>query len=73
MVTVIEQETFESRELYLKAEKLMRRGDFQQASILLGEAQKISPNNPLYMSSMGLCIAMQGNTFAAEQMCRQAL
>lgn len=66
-------ETFESREFYTKAEGMIRKGDFRQASILIDEALKISPENPVYVSSMGLCVAMMGNSFAGEKMCRQAL
>jgi Flp pilus assembly protein TadD len=71
--TMVLNETFESRELFLKAEGSIKRCNYQEASILLNEALKISPNNPIYLSSMGLCLSMMGNSAAGEKMCRQAM
>jgi len=65
--------TFESRELFNRAELLIRKGDYSKATILLNEAIKIAPSNATYLSHLGLCIGMQGNLPAAESMCRKAL
>ncbi len=73
MTTMIEQDTFESREHFNKASKMIVRGEYAAASVLIQEALKISPDNPLYLSCMGLCVGMQGNTFAGERMCRKAM
>ncbi len=67
------KETFESRTFFDKAEASIKRGNFAEAAQLLKEALKISPDNPTYISSLGLCIGMQGNIFVGEKMCRQAL
>ncbi len=67
------KETFESRELYNKAEESIRRNNYGEASVLLAEALKISPDNPLYVSCRGLCVAMEGNPFAGKKMCIMAL
>jgi Tfp pilus assembly protein PilF len=73
VTTMIEQDTFESREYFNKATKMITRGEYSDASQLIQEALKISPENPLYLSCMGLCVGMQGNTFAGERMCRKAM
>ena len=73
VTTMIEQDTFESREYFNKALKMIARGEYTKASDLIQEALKISPENPLYLSCMGLCVGMQGNTFAGERMCRKAM
>jgi len=67
------KETFESRELYAKAEAHIRRNNFGKAASLLKEALKIAPDNPRYVSAMGLCAAMQGNHIEGEKMCRDAI
>lgn len=76
METAIEtlvHETFESRELYTKAEAHIRRFNYGQAAVLLAEALKIAPENSRYLSSMGLCKAMQGEHATGEKMCRDAI
>lgn len=67
------KETFESRELYAKAEAHIRRNNFGKAASLLKEALKIAPDNPRYVSAMGLCIAMQGDHAEGERLCREAI
>lgn len=69
----LEEETFESREIFSKAEMFIKKGDYAKATILLNEALKISPTNSLYISHLGLCIGMQGNMIAGEHMCRKAI
>ncbi len=73
MEQLVDRETFESRELFNKAEKLIRKGDYRDAAVLVGEALRIFPEHPLYISAMGLCTGMQGNLLDGEKMCRKAL
>ncbi len=73
MEQTIKKETFESRELYKKAISKIKLESFDEAAMLINEALKIYPDNPHYMSAMGLCVSMQGNLFAGENMCRRAL
>jgi len=65
-------ETFESRELFDKADALIKRNRYSQASALLVEALRISPENPRYLSFLGLCVGMKGDLAAAEKTCRKA-
>lgn len=67
------KETFESRELYAKAEAHIRRNNFGKAASLLKDALKIAPDNPRYVSAMGLCFAMQGDFAKGEKMSRDAI
>jgi Tfp pilus assembly protein PilF len=73
MEQLVNMETFESRELFNKAEQFIRKGYYRDAKALVSEALRISPDNPLYMSTMGLCMGMQGNLIDGENMCRKAL
>ncbi|MCK4237035.1 MAG: hypothetical protein KAX38_07930 [Candidatus Krumholzibacteria bacterium] len=73
MAINLQNETFESRDLLQLAEASILRGDYQRASLFLGEALKISPDNPIYISHLGLCTGMKGNITAAEDMCRKAI
>jgi len=68
-----QEETFESKELFNKAQFMIKKGDYAKATMLLNEAIKIAPSNPVYLSHLGLCIGMQGNMIAAENMCRKAI
>ena len=72
MTTVMEMDTFESRDLYRRAEIQINRGRFREASALLTHALKISPDNPIYVSHLGYCIGMLGNIEGGEKMCRRA-
>jgi Tfp pilus assembly protein PilF len=65
--------TFESRELFRKAEISIQRGDYKSAASLLNEALKIAPENPLYISHLGLCAGMLGNQILGEKSCRKAI
>jgi Tfp pilus assembly protein PilF len=67
------RETFESREFYNKAVANIRKSNYKKASRFIMDALKIAPDNQLYLSSMGLCTAMQGKPAAGEKMCRQAI
>jgi Flp pilus assembly protein TadD len=66
-------ETFESREFYNKAVANIRKNNYKEASSLIMQALKIAPDNQLYLSSMGLCTAMQGKPTAGRNMCQQAI
>ena len=52
MATLMEMDTFESRDLYRRAEIQIKRGRFREASALLTHALKISPDNPIYVLSL---------------------
>jgi tetratricopeptide (TPR) repeat protein len=67
------RDTFESRELYVKAEANIKRNNYGEALGLLEQAIKISPEHPVYLSTMGLCEAMMGDAARGEKMCRSAL
>jgi Tfp pilus assembly protein PilF len=67
------RDTFESREFYAKAEANIKRGNYSEAMKLLEQALKISPENPVYLSTMGLCESMLGDPSKGERMCRTAL
>jgi tetratricopeptide (TPR) repeat protein len=67
MTTVMEMDTFESRDLYRRAEIQINRGRFREASALLTHALKISPDNPIYVSHLGYCIGMLGNIEGGEE------
>ncbi len=67
------RDTFESREFYVKAEANIRRNNYGDALKLLEQALKISPENPVYLSTMGLCESMLGDPEKGEKMCRAAL
>ena len=66
------RDTFESREFYVKAEANIKRNNYGEALKLLEQALKISPENPVYLSMMGLCESMMGDPVKGEQMCRMA-
>lgn len=72
MTTLMEMDTFESRDLYRRAEIQIKRGRLREASALLTHALKISPDNPVYVSHLGYCIGMLGNVEGGEKMCRRA-
>ena len=67
------RDTFESREFYIKAEANIRRNNHGEALKLLEQALKISPEHPVYLSTMGLCESMMGDPAKGEKMCRMAL
>jgi Flp pilus assembly protein TadD len=65
-------ETFESQELFRRAEACIVRGNFDKSAELLAEALKISPDNPFYLSYYGLSVGMLGELGDAEKLCRKA-
>jgi tetratricopeptide (TPR) repeat protein len=69
----LRNETFESQDLFRRAEACIVRRNFDKAEELLCEAFKISPENPIYMSYYGLCIGMRGDLAEAEKLCRKAV
>ncbi len=66
-------ETFESQDLFHRAELCIRRRNFEKAEALLIEALKISPENPAYISYYGLVVGMLGDLTEAEKLCRKAV
>jgi len=70
--TMLDTETFESRDLFRKAEIHFRRNKFARAAGLITEALKIAPGHPLYLSYLGVCVAMRGNIVEGEKMCLKA-
>jgi Flp pilus assembly protein TadD len=71
--TITQEGTFESRELFRKAEDSIKRNNFEQAEALLQETLKIEPANPIYLSHLGLCIGILGDPAKGEEICRQAI
>jgi Flp pilus assembly protein TadD len=68
----LKDETFESQELFRRAEACIVRGKFDKAEELLGEALRISSENPLYLSYFGLCVGMRGDLGEAQKLCSKA-
>jgi tetratricopeptide (TPR) repeat protein len=68
----LKNETFESQELFRRAEACIVRGKFDKAEELLAEALRISSENPLYISYFGLCVGMRGNLPEAQKLCSKA-
>jgi tetratricopeptide (TPR) repeat protein len=68
----LQNETFESQELFRRAEACIVRGKFEMAEELLEEAVRISSENPLYLSYYGLCVGMRGNLTEATKLCSKA-
>ncbi len=67
------RDTFESREFYIKAEANIKRSNYADAVKFLEQALKISPENPVYLSTMGLCESMMGDPVKGEEKCMLAL
>ena len=68
----LQNETFESQELFRRAEACIVRGRFDMAEELLAEAVRISSENPLYLSYYGLCVGMRGDLSEAQKLCGKA-
>jgi Flp pilus assembly protein TadD len=68
----LKNETFESQELFRRAEACIVRGKFDKAEELLAEALRISSENPLYLSYFGLCVGMRGDLGEAQKLCSKA-
>jgi Flp pilus assembly protein TadD len=66
-------ETFESQELFRRAEVCIQRRNIEKAEALLADALKISPENPRYLSYYGLCVGMLGELGEAEKICLRAV
>lgn len=69
----LQNETFESQELFRRAEACIVRGNFEKAEALLADTVKISPENPTYLSYYGLCVGMLGDLGEAEKYCLKAV
>jgi Flp pilus assembly protein TadD len=68
----LKDETFESQELFRRAEACIVRGRFNRAEALLADALMISSTNPLYLSYYGLCVGMRGELPEAQRLCSKA-
>lgn len=66
-------ETFESQELFRRAEVCVQKRNYEKAESLLAEALKICPDNALYLSNFGLCVGMIGDPREGEKICRRAI
>ncbi|MFO7915132.1 MAG: hypothetical protein R6U43_05515 [Candidatus Krumholzibacteriales bacterium] len=71
--TSIRNETFESRNLYIKASGSVRRGNYQSGKSYLEDAVKIAPENPYYLSLLGLCMAKEGFISRGKSLCSKAV
>ncbi len=65
-------ETFESEELFRRAEALVQKRNYEKAESLLVEALKIVPENAQYLSYYGLCVAMLGGREKGDTICTKA-
>jgi predicted Zn-dependent protease len=71
---VHELSTIESQALFNQAIEYMNRNRYKQAISLLKEALHIAPDNPYYLSYLGLCAAYNGEDPAATiTICKRAL
>ena len=69
-----ESSTMESQGLFTQAIEHMNRNRYDKAIALLKQALHIAPDNPYYLSYLGLCAAYNGeNHEAAITLCRRAL
>ncbi len=69
-----ESSTIESQALFNQAVEYMNRNRYGRAVELLKEALHIAPDNPYYLSYLGLCTGYAGNDFgAAITLCKRAL
>jgi Flp pilus assembly protein TadD len=69
-----ETETHESKVLFNQALEKMSRNRVGEAMSKLEEALQISPNNALYLSHYGLCVAMEREDFiSAVRLCEHAV
>ncbi len=73
MQTLQEKESFESGEFFKKAQARIQKGAFDDAIALIDEAIKMRPEDPYFLSMLGLCKGLQGDLQAGMAMCRQAL
>ena len=68
----LRDETFESQDLFRRAEACIMRRNYDKAEALLADALRISPDNATYISYHGLCVGMLGDLSHAEELCRKA-
>jgi Flp pilus assembly protein TadD len=67
-------DTHESEVLFNQAMELLSRNHIRAALNRFEEALQISPNNALYLSYYGLCVAMEREDFAsAIKLCERAV
>jgi Flp pilus assembly protein TadD len=72
--TTVTSDTHESEVLYNQAMELLSRNRVDLAMKRFGEALQISPNNALYMSHYGVCVAIEKeDPEAARRLCERAV
>lgn len=72
--TIVTSDTHESEVLYNQAMELLSRNRADLAKKLFGQALQISPNNALYMSYYGVCVAAEKKDMeTARKLCERAV
>lgn len=71
--TLIEKETYESKDFFMRAKENIKRGNYSGGKEYLERAVKIAPENPFYLSFLGVCIAMEGDRAKGKSLCADAL
>ena len=72
--TLAVTDTHESEVLYNQAMELLSRNHIREAMKRFEKALQISPNNALYMSHYGVCVAVEKNDLsAARKLCERAV
>ena len=73
-ITLNPTDTHESEVLYNQAMELLSRNHVRAATQRFEEALQISPNNSVYLSYYGLCVAMdRGEMQSALKLCERAV
>ncbi len=72
--TLVVTDTHESDVLYSQAMELLSRNHMREAMKRFEEALQISPNNAVYMSHYGVCVAIEKEDIvAARKLCERAV
>jgi Flp pilus assembly protein TadD len=71
--TVVEKETYESEDFFMRAKENIKRGNYSGGKEYLKRAVKIAPDNPFYLSFLGVCTAMEGDRVKGMSQCADAL
>jgi Flp pilus assembly protein TadD len=72
--TLVVTDTHESDVLYSQAMELISRNHMREAMKRFEEALQISPNNAVYMSHYGVCVAIEKEDIpAARKLCERAV
>lgn len=72
--TLVVTDTHESDVLFSQAMELISRNHMREAMKRFEEALQISPNNAVYMSHYGVCVAIEKDDIsAARKLCERAV